>query len=150
MDAVVPRSILTEFDVVLTGAGISFDPPAKLPSAAELVDEVWGALRKSLGGLVDYNLQKNRVQPQLSNMRMEQFLEVLSSPGAIPAATSSMSTASSAVRRITTTTRDSQHLTRCSSTFAVKRRWNADETASGSAVRFPALGPRSMECFLSW
>lgn len=85
MGTVVPRSVSTEFDVVLTGAGISFDAPAKLPSPAELVDEVWRALRKSLDGLVDDDLQKNRVQPQLENMRMEQFLEVLSGPGAIPA-----------------------------------------------------------------
>lgn len=85
MDTVVPRSVSTEFDVVLTGAGISIDAPAKLPSAAELVDEVWGALRKSLGGLVDDDLQKKRVRPQLEKMRMEQFLEILSGPGGVPA-----------------------------------------------------------------
>ncbi|MFV0533585.1 MAG: SIR2 family protein, partial [Cumulibacter sp.] len=84
MNTVLPRSTSSEFDVVLTGAGISIDAPAELPSAAQLVDEVWTTLCKSLGGLVDADLQRKRVRPQLEQMRMEQFLEILSGPGGIP------------------------------------------------------------------
>lgn len=75
--------IVTDFAVVLTGAGISFDPPSSLPRAEVLALEVWSAVRDSLGELVDADLDA-KVRQRLGSVRMEQFLELLTKKETIP------------------------------------------------------------------
>jgi hypothetical protein len=79
-----PASIATEFDVVITGAGISFDSPSSLPGAPELAGEVWKALRDSIPSSVDGELNE-KVSWRLRDVRMEQFLELITKRGTIPA-----------------------------------------------------------------
>lgn len=77
-----PR-LAKEFTAVLTGAGISRDPPSNLPDAATLALEVWGALRDSLPNVIDSVLEA-KVRSRLGDVRMEQFLELLTKKGTIP------------------------------------------------------------------
>ncbi len=84
-------SVDTDFTVVVTGAGISFDAPSSLPSAGDLADELWDGFCDSLDGVVDATLAATVRQRFRSSgatglpaMRMEQFMELLTKPGTVP------------------------------------------------------------------
>jgi SIR2-like domain len=81
--AVTAGRVFCEFQTVISGAGISRDKPADLPAAEDLAAHVWEALRDSLGRDISDELSKT-VSLRLGTMRMEQILELLTGPSAIP------------------------------------------------------------------
>jgi len=77
------RSVSCEFQTVVTGAGISVDPPSNLPAAEALIEEVWHALRQSLSGDLSDSLA-SAIESRIKRLRMEQTLELLTGPSALP------------------------------------------------------------------
>ena len=76
-------SVPTEFQIVITGAGISRDAPADLPGAEDLTLEVWNALASSFDPTIDPGLDA-AVRRRLGSMRMEQVLELVTQGRALP------------------------------------------------------------------
>lgn len=73
--------------VVLSGAGISIDSPACLPSPWRLMEAVWTAIRINEKRLLTDALSAQvfeRLGERDYSVRMEQFLDALSGPDAIP------------------------------------------------------------------
>lgn len=90
MATITPRSVATEFGVVLSGAGVSFDAPSDLPKSDGLIEAIWSALRALEPGMVPlaaYDEVRRRGNEVGFDIRMEQFLDVLSGPNAIPVST---------------------------------------------------------------
>lgn len=76
-----PRFSLTDFDVVLTGAGISIPQPSDLPSGDALTRMVWSWLYRSIDGPPDIGrraeerIGTRRVGAE-AGLRLEQLMEV--------------------------------------------------------------------------